>query len=324
MSAPRVCVVGSLHFDIMVQAPYLPRTGETLIGDAWWWKPGGKGGNQAMAAARHGAAVEMVGCLGDDAFGARMRQRLEAAGVGLAHVRTVTQGSGMSVAIQQEGGDYAAIVVSGANRAIDEAAIGTSGAAIRGARVLVLQDEIDEPANIAAAHIAHAAGATVVLNAAPARPLGGLTGRVDVLVVNTVEAEMLGAGPVDDLASAATAAGRLLPLAPRVIVTAGAAGVAAVSASDAVVIPAHPVQGAETHGAGDVFVGALAARLAAGAPFADALRYANAAAALHVATPEADRPGIGPADVGRLLSGHARGDQGEQRGSGRSDRGAGG
>ena len=109
----RACsVVGSLHYDIMVRTPYLPRIGETLIGDAWWWKPGGKGGNQAMAAARHGAAVEMIGCLGSDGFGLKLRERLGAAGVDLAHVRTVVQGSGMSVAIQQADGDYAAVVVS--------------------------------------------------------------------------------------------------------------------------------------------------------------------------------------------------------------------
>ena len=194
---PRVCVVGSLHFDIMVRAPYLPRTGETLIGDAWWWKQGGKGANQAVAAARHGAAVRMVGCLGDDEFGARMRERLEASGVDLANVRTVAQGSGMSVAIQEDSGDYAAIVVSGANQQLDEGQIALSGAAIEGSRVLLLQDEVAEAANVSAARVAHRAGAVVVLNAAPARPLGGLAGLVDVLVVNAVEAEMLGGGPVD-------------------------------------------------------------------------------------------------------------------------------
>ena len=191
-------MVGSLHYDIMVQAPYLPRTGETLMGEAWWWKPGGKGGNQAMAAARHGAATAMIGCLGSDEFGLRLRERLGAAGVDLAHVRTVLQGSGMSVAIQQDGGDYAAVVVSGANRDLDATHIGDSAAAIRDSRVLLLQNEIGEVANLAAARTARAAGATVVLNAAPARAIGDLGGLVDVLVVNAVEAEMLGARPVDE------------------------------------------------------------------------------------------------------------------------------
>jgi ribokinase len=298
---PRVSVVGSLHFDIMVRAPYLPRTGETLLGDAWWWKPGGKGGNQAMAAARHGAAVRLIGCLGSDGFGARLRERLDLAGVGADHVRTVVQGSGMSVAIQQESGDYAAVVVSGANREIDEAHVAESADAIRGSRVLLLQNEVGEPANAAAARLARAAGATVILNAAPVRPLESLSGLIDVLVVNAIEAEMLGAGEVDGLESAAAATRALRTLAPVVIVTAGARGVAAASATDTLRMEGHAVPRAETHGAGDVFVGALATRLAAEAPLAQALRYANAAAALHVGTPEAGRDALGPADVWRML-----------------------
>lgn len=300
----RVCVVGSLHFDIMVRAPYLPSTGETLIGDAWWWKQGGKGANQAVAAVRHGAEVQMIGCLGDDGFGARLREQLEASGVDLTYVRTVAQGSGMSVAIQQGSGDYAAVVVSGANRDTDEGQVAESGEAIRRSRVLLLQNEIAEPANAAAAHLARVAGATVILNAAPARPLGSLAGLVDVLVVNTVEAEMLGAGHVDDLASAAVAARMLLTLAPTVVVTAGGDGVVAATGLETVTLAAHPVARAETHAAGDVFVGALAARLADAAPLAEALRYANAAAALHVGTPEAAREHLGPGAVWQLLSGH--------------------
>ncbi len=304
---PRVCVVGSLHFDIMVQAPYLPRTGETLIGDAWWWKQGGKGGNQAVAAARHGAAVRMVGCLGRDEFGARLREQLAGASVDTSDVRTVDHGSGMSVAIQQAGGDYAAIVVSGANRDIDPAQVEASAAAIRDSRVLLLQHEIRKDANAAAATLARAAGVTVVLNAAPARPLGDLAGMVDILVVNGVEAEMLGAEPVGDVDSALAAARSLLSLAPAVVVTAGEAGVAAATAEGTVRIEAHQVGPAETHGAGDVFVGALGARLALGDSQAEALRYANAAAALHVSTPLSEREALGPAAVEALLQGRPEG-----------------
>lgn len=299
---PRVCVAGSLHFDIMVRAPYLPRVGETLIGEAWWWKQGGKGGNQAVAAARHGAAVTMIGALGADGFGDRLRERMAAAGVDLSAVRTVERGSGMSVAILQDDGDYAAVVVSGANRTIDPHAVAAAGHAIRVSRALVLQHEIGEAANAAAARAARAARVPVILNAAPARPLGELAGLVDVLVVNTVEAEMLGAGPVTDLPSAAAAARTLLGTAPTVIVTAGSAGVATATADGTTdAIAAHPVEKADAHGAGDVFVGALAARLAAGEMLAGAVRYANAAAALHVGTPESDRERLGPADVARLL-----------------------
>ncbi len=300
---PQVAVAGSLHYDIMVQAPYLPRTGETLIGDAWWWKPGGKGGNQAMAAARHGAEVCMIGSLGDDGFGARLRTELAEAGVDLTHIRTVERGSGMSVALQQADGDYAAVVVSGANREIDEGQVASSGRAITDARVLVLQNEISEAASAAAARLARGASVTVIHNAAPARALAELAGLVDILVVNTVEAEQLGAGSIDGLASAARAASELRHLAASVVVTAGGAGVAAVDRAGSIELPPHPVERPVTHGAGDVFVGALAARLAIGEPLFGALRYANAAAALHVGTPEAERDGLGPADVVRLLEG---------------------
>jgi ribokinase len=194
-------------------------------------------------------------------------------------------------------------VVSGANRDIDPAQVEASGEAIRDSRVLLLQHEIGDDANTAAAALARAAGVTVVLNAAPARPLSGLAGMVDVLVVNSVEAEMLGAPAVTDLDTAAHAAQRLRARAPVVVVTAGSAGVAAATEQGRVRIEAHQVGSAETHGAGDVFVGALGARLALGNPLAEALRYANAAAALHVSTPLSERGALGPATVEALLEG---------------------
>lgn len=321
MSAPRVCVVGSLHLDLVVRASHLPRLGETLMGDSWWWRPGGKGANQAMAAARHGAVTAMIGRLGADAFGVRMRDHLAAAGVDATFVGSTGAGAGasdtdtgtgagsgggaatgMSVAITQADGDYAAVVVSGANRSLDAAGVAASAVAIRAARVLILQHEIADEANVSAARVAREAGAQVILNAAPARPLGGMAGLIDLLVVNAVEAEMLGARALDDLAGAVGAAEDLLGMAPVVVVTAGGSGVAAVSRGAAAMrLPAHPVTGADAHGAGDAFVGALAARLAADEALGDALRYANAAAALHVGTPEAARAAIGPADVTRLL-----------------------
>ena len=301
----QVVVVGSLHYDIMVRAPYLPRPGETLIGERWWWKPGGKGGNAAMAAARHGASVEMIGCLGEDGFGERLREQLAAAGVGMGHLHSVAAGSGMSVAITQEDGDYAAVVVSGANRDLDAAQVAASADVLRDSRVLLLQNEIDERANVAAAQLARGAGTRVILNAAPARPMGAMGGLIDVLVVNTVEAEMLGAGPVADLDTAGHAAQVLLAVAPVVIVTAGGAGVVAATLAERWTVSAHPVEAPDAHGAGDVFVGALAARLAGDAPLPDALRYANAAAALHVGTPEGARAALGSAAVEALLESSA-------------------
>ncbi|MEA2025095.1 MAG: PfkB family carbohydrate kinase, partial [Chloroflexota bacterium] len=247
------------------------------------------------------AQVEMIGCLGDDGFGERLRASLADAGVGLEHLRTAEGGSGMSVALQQADGDYAAVVVSGANLEIDEAQVEAERALIEASDVLLLQNEVGEAASAAAARIARAAGVTVVHNAAPVRESATLDGLVDVLVVNAVEAEQLGTESVDDLASAARAAQTLRGSCPTVVVTAGGAGVAAASPRDTVELPPHSVEHTDTHGAGDVFVGALGARMAAADALPDALRYANAAAALHVGTPEAEREAIGLAHVRRLL-----------------------
>jgi len=300
---PLIAVVGSLHYDIMLRAPHLPRLGETLAGSQWWWKPGGKGGNQAMAAARHGGLVHMIGAVGADDFAVRLRQSLHDAGVRHEQVQTVDRGSGMSVAVVEAAGDYAAVIVSGANLTIDDVQIGRSAELLRQARVLILQNEIGDPANIAAARLVRQAGGRIIYNAAPARqPAAPLTGLVDVLVVNAIEAEMLGGGVVKDLASASEATRRLAAMAPCIVVTAGSQGVAFSQPGRSSTLPAHQVAHAETHGAGDCFVGALAARVADGDDLASALCYANAAAALHVGSPETDRARIGSAAVREFLT----------------------
>ncbi len=281
----KIAVVGSLHYDIMLRTPHLPRLGETLMGSDWWWKPGGKGGNQAMAAARHGGAVYMIGALGGDDFGAKLRASLAAAGVNHDNVRTLERGSGMSVALVEAGGDYSAVVVSGANLTVDAGQIGEADGLLRKIAVLILQNEVGDAANVAAARIVHKAGGLVVYNAAPTRKLSPeLTDLVDVLVVNAIEAEMLGAAVVRDLASALDAARRLRVFAPAVVVTAGSHGLALSEAGRNATLPAHRVADAQTHGAGDAFIGALAAQLGAGARLTSALAYANATAALHVST----------------------------------------
>ena len=289
MSSPKVVVVGSLHYDIMVQASDRPRKGETLAGRAWWPKSGGKGGNQAVAAARAGADVRMVGVVGDDHFGAALLANLAAAGVDRSGVRVSrTEASGMSVAIIDSAGDYGAVIVSGANLALAEADL--PAAAQFSGTVLVLQNEIAEAANLAAARRARAAGARVILNAAPARPLDrALATCIDILVVNGVEAEMLGGGAVATLADARRAARTLSATVATVVVTAGGAGVAAHGPGIDLSLPAEPVEVQSTHGAGDCFVGVLAAHLAAGAALPAAIAAANAAAARLVATAESDR-----------------------------------
>ena len=183
------------------------------------------------------------------------------------------------------------MIVSGANAAIAEHWI-DDAALWDGVRVLLLQNEIPAPVNLAAARAAHERGVLVCLNAAPFRPIDPeLAPAVGMLVVNAVEAEMMGAGVVRTLSDAERAARALVPdlahEAATAIVTAGGAGAAAAGRDGLVVaVPAEPVEVLSTHGAGDTFVGALAATLARGADLATALRAASVAAALHVATPE--------------------------------------
>lgn len=283
--SPVVLIAGSLHYDILVEADHLPRRDETAIGRRWYPKFGGKGGNQAVAVARAGAHSRMLGAVGDDDFGRFLRAALVAARVEDRFVATCAgTGSGMSVAIQDSAGDYAATIVSGANRLISPEAL--AGAALwQGVALLVLQNEVPEPVNLAAASQARTRGIPTLLNAAPFRALGDeLRALVDILVVNAVEAEMMGAGPVASLPQAAAAARKLADQAPSVIVTAGASGLAALGKDGSVLqLPAEPVSVVSSHGAGDAFIGTLAAGIAAGQGLAPACRAGARAAARHVA-----------------------------------------
>jgi ribokinase len=287
---PAVVVVGSLHYDIMVDAPDRPRKGETIAGRSWAPKFGGKGGNQAVAARRQGVSTAMVGAVGDDSFGAALLAGLDRAKVDRTNVAVLSGiGSGMSVAIFDDDGDYGAVIVSGANLAIIP---GQAGAELLSqGKVLVLQNEIPEVVNEAIARHARNLGVATILNAAPARPFTtSLPDLVDILVVNAIEAEMLGGGDVSSLEMAARAAARLAARFKSVVVTAGGDGVASFDRSGrALKLSSIKVAVASTHGAGDTFVGTLAARMAVGDPFEVALSTANIEAAKLVSTPEEER-----------------------------------
>lgn len=288
MTQATVLVVGSLHHDIMVEADHLPRRDETSVGRRWYPRFGGKGGNQAVAAARAGVPCRMFGAVGDDAFGTFLREGLRAGGVDDRFVATLPGvGSGMSVAILDDRGDYAATIVSGANLMADPAVLAAPDL-WQDVGLLVLQNEMPEALNLTAAAAARARGIRCVLNAAPARDLSrGLAGLVDLLVVNAVEAEMMGGGPVESLDGAAAAARRLAARFPAVIVTAGAHGLAAAEAGVEFVLPAEPVQVVSSHGAGDAFIGTLAAGLVRGESLRAAAGTASRAAARHVSRPQA-------------------------------------
>lgn len=280
-----VAVVGSLHLDIMVAAPRLPGRDETLIGTSWHYKCGGKGGNQAVAAARFGARTAFGGQTGQDDFGQRLRANLVTAGVDITHVGIdPAQGSGMSVAISEAGGEYGAVVVSGANLTIDATTVAARWASLWHTKVLLLQNEIPEAVSLAAAQAAMAEGARIVLNAAPARQMSdAFLGLVDVLVVNRVEAAMLSG--TEDMATALVV---LHSPTRDVVLTRGGDGLMLMTRDgQRIDIPALPVTLVSSHGAGDCFCGALAARLAAGDGIEAACRFATEAAGRFVSAVQA-------------------------------------
>lgn len=283
--ANTVLVVGSLHYDIFVEANHLPRKDETAVGTRWFPKFGGKGGNQAVAACGNGVPARMVGALGDDSFGIFLRDRLQRSGVDDRPVATIPgAASGMSVAIMDSDGDYAATIVPGANLLISPDSL-QEPKVWQDVSLLVLQNEVPEAVNIAAAAEARRRGVRTLLNAAPSRPMSPeFTKLVDILVVNAVEAEMMGAEPITTLLGAADAAKHLADRFQAVVVTAGSLGLSAWTADDEqFTIAAEKITVVSSHGAGDAFIGALAASIVQGAIFTDACAAASHAAAEHVA-----------------------------------------
>lgn len=295
-----LCVTGALHLDVVVNAPHLPTLDETVTGSGVKYAFGGKGGNQAVSAVRHGADVAFTGRIGDDEFGRQLWRVLSTAGIDLTQLQADPGASGMSVAIVDAKGEYGAVIVSESNLRIDAAAIEIGDET----GVVLLQNEVPAAVNLAVASKAKAAGCKVWLNAAPARDLvPELVGLIDVLIVNRLEAEeFAGKSPAD---FDAIGAAQFLSGGTRtVIITLGAEGlVCAMADGQIMAIPAFETKVVSTHGAGDVFVGALAAQVLSGAEFESALLYAQAAAALHVGTAIDGRAAIGPEDVAALVAG---------------------
>ena len=300
-----VVVVGSLHLDVVATAPRLPARDETVFGETVEFVCGGKGGNQAVAASRHGARTTMLGRVGRDPFAASLVENLRRAGVDTSLIQHDEEAmSGFSVAIVGADGEYGAVVVSAANRALSA----TGFAFPEGAGVLVLQNEVPESVNRAVAAEARDNGATVVLNAAPMRSMSPeLMRLVDLLIVNRIEAGELLAAPIHTVGDALDAAKRAATgIAGAVIVTLGRDGL--VHRGPRGRVRHHSVRRVpvvSAHGAGDVFVGALCARIATHAAMEDAIAYAQSAAARFVSTPVGDR-GISISVRGGLPGAHPR------------------
>jgi len=290
MSAIEVVVVGSLNMDLVARAPRLPVPGETLLGGSFATVPGGKGGNQAVAAARLGARTAMIGCVGDDAFGRELRARLEGDGVDCRGLREAPGlSSGVALIVVDDAGRNGIVVVSGGNGQLAPADVDRHESLIGGARVVALQLETPLATVEHAARRAQALGKTVVLNPAPAQALPpALVACAEYLVPNEIEAAMLSGIPVDSIESAAEAARALRARgAGNVLVTLGERGVVAVTARGVRHHPAEKVRAVDTTAAGDTFIGGFCAALVRGRSLEEAIGFAQSAAAISVTRPGA-------------------------------------
>lgn len=278
-----ILVVGSLHYDIMVDAHHRPEKGETVIGTKCSYKFGGKGGNQAISSSTAGGLVRFFGAIGNDEHGKYLLNVLESNGVDTNYIQILPNvPSGMSVAITDAEGDYGAVVVSNANAQIDVGPL-TSDALWKDISLVILQNEIPENINIIAATEAKSRRIMVCINAAPARPVSHkLHSLIDLLVVNGVEARDMCGITVSSLDSALSAAHKLHNDFPLVVVTAGEHGVAFIDSDISGTVPAEKIKLVSTHGAGDCFMGVLCNALNNRNSLQDSVQMANHAAALHV------------------------------------------
>jgi ribokinase len=279
----RVTVVGSLNKDLVVRAPRIPQPGETIIGGEFRAVPGGKGANQAVAAARLGGQVSMIGRVGSDAFAQSLLDSLAADGVDHAFVMQDPQAAtGVALIVVDDAGENAIVVASGANMRLSPADVDAAEAVIAAADVLLVQLEVPLAAVAQAARVAHAHGATVILNPAPACPLPDeLLPLIDVLVPNESETALLTRLPVDTWSEIEAAAMALCELGvDTVVLTLGERGALLVEEGEKKLIPAFEVTPVDTTAAGDAFVGGFAVALAEGRSLADAVRWGNATGAL--------------------------------------------
>ena len=290
-----VCVVGSANLDLVAFVERPPRPGETLLASGYFEAAGGKGLNQAVAAARSGARTALVARLGDDAAGQALLDVMTADGIDVSGVSRTDIPTGRAMIAVGADGENSIVVVPGANASLGTDVIGVHGPAIARAAVLLAQLEVPLESVIAAFEVARAVGGTTVLNPAPARTLPReLLRLVDVIVPNEHEAELLG-GAIHLVRSGVSV----------VVVTEGARGARLVTSAGETRIAPFPVTPVDTTGAGDTFCGAFAARLAAGAPLDRALGWAAAAGALATTVSGAVPSIPNAARIGALLAGDA-------------------
>ena len=298
-TAKPVLVIGSLNMDLVARCEHLPRTGQTVFGTDFFSAAGGKGANQAVAAARLGARVTMAGCVGDDRFGHDLVAGLRRDGVRSDAVRTVAHPTGTALITIAADGANTIVVISGANAACDTALVDRALADADGPGILLLQHEIPEAATAHAIRAARAAGWFIVLNPAPARPIGrDLLALIDIIVPNETEAAALtGSSDPREAARHLLAQG-----ACAALITLGGDGALYCDAGATLRCPAVAVQAVDTTAAGDAYIGALAAALAEDRSVADSLGFAAVAAGLAVTRLGAQPSLASREEVGRFIA----------------------
>jgi ribokinase len=278
-----IAVLGGANWDFLVRGPSLPEPGGTVRGDDFQEAPGGKGANQAVAAARLGARTTFIGRVGRDERGLRIVRQLRHEGVDITHVRRDARSpTGIAVVQVEQRGEKQILTAPGANVRISRADVRAAGTTIAASRVLLLQLEAPLPAVAEAVRIAHRAGTIVALDPAPAIPLAdSLLRQVYLIRPNADEARIITRTTVRDRRSARRAARRLLKRGVSVaVIQAGESGDLLVWRGGEIWLPRFKVKAIDATGAGDAFAAAVAVGLAFGIPLGEAGRFASAAAAL--------------------------------------------
>lgn len=285
MKTPRIVVVGSVNADMVVKSQWIPKPGETVTGGQFVMAAGGKGANQAVAAARLGAQVTLVAKVGQDMFGDQAIANYQKEGMNTqCIVRDPQHATGVALILVDDKGENLISVASGANHALTPADVDRAAEAIRAADMVMLQLEIPMDVVAHTAALAAAAGVPVILNPAPAAPLSPEVLRhVTYLTPNESEAERLTGMAVSDEVTARAAAQKLLQSGVQcVILTMGAKGALVVTDKQASLVPAYRVAARDTTAAGDAFCGGLACAIARGVSLEEAVREASLVAAFSV------------------------------------------